>query len=406
MTPPATPVRRERRSLLVLAGVAALGVLPWAGCGGGGSSLSNPPNDFPAGVVRGPMLALPSPTSTTIAWTSVEPVVGTVEFGPDTGYGAAVADASATLDHALALTGLTPGATVHYRILDGGVPAGGDHAFTVPAADPAAPLRFAVIGDTGTGGAAEFAAIARLEAEAPDLVVHVGDLAYDAGTVKDVFERFTLPFEHVMDHRPLFAALGNHDVDTENGRPFLDAVVLPTNPVDGSERFYAFDFGPCRFAALDSNGDLSASSPQVTWLASDLGASSATWKFVFFHHPVWSSSRHGSRPDLQASLAPTLEAAHVDVVWSGHDHDYERTFPIVGTSAFPSGDPDYVDPPGPIYVVSGGGGQTLYPNGTSAFTATSASAFHVTVVDVVGSTLTITAVGLDGTVIDRATIAK
>jgi 3',5'-cyclic AMP phosphodiesterase CpdA len=235
----------------------------------------------------------------------------------------------------------------------------------------------------------------------------VGDLAYDHGTTLDVLEKFTVPFAPTMARTPLYAVLGNHDVDTENGKPFLDAVVLPTNPVDGTEHFYSFDWGPCHCAALDSNADLSVGSPQRTWLDADLSASPARWKFVLLHHPLWSSSSHGSSPALQASLSPVLEAHEVDVVFSGHDHDYERTFPLVGPTPANAGqEPDYASPPGPVYVVTGGGGKGLYPAGAGTFTAFSESAFHVTVVDVLGPTLTITAVRLDGTVMDRASITK
>src|SRR5204862_4503071 len=98
-----------------------------------------------------------------------------------------------------------------------------------------------------------------------------------------------------------------------------------------------------------------------------------------------SSSRHGSRPDLQASLGPVFEGRHVDVVFNGHDHDYERTFPMVGTTPTDTAmEPDYVSPAGPVFVVSGGGGNDLYTSGTSVFTAKSESVHHVTVVDVAG----------------------
>ena len=396
-SPPATPLLRA--ALL-------LGLLAVGGCGSG-TTLGHPVGDFPPGVVRGPMLALAAPTSMTIAWTTDVLVVGSVTFGPTASYGTTVADASPVLEHALELSGLLADTSYHYRIELGGVPAGGDHTFTTPPSDPDAPVRFVVLGDTGTGTQIAFDVITRLEAQAPDFVVHVGDLAYNNGTQLDVLERFTIPFAHTLDHLPLYAVLGNHDVKTRNGQPFLDAVVLPTNPADGTERFYSFDWGPCHFVALDSNSDLRAGGKQVTWLDADLLTSTARWKFVFVHHPVWSSSRHGSRPDLQASLSPVLEAHRVDVVWSGHDHDYERTFPLVGPTPVNAGEePDYASPPGPIYVVTGGGGKGLYESGTSTFTAFSESAYHVTVVDVAGPTLTITAVRVDGTVMDRASITK
>jgi predicted phosphodiesterase len=388
--------------------LAAAIALPSLGCGsGGGAAPLDPAAHFPAGVVRGPILALPTSTSMTVAWWSDTRVLGSVAYGLDASYGTTVTDATARFEHVNVLTGLRPATTYHYRIERAGVPAGGDHVFTTPPDDPVAPVRFGVLGDTGTGGPEELAVIALLERQAPDLVLHVGDLAYEHGTTQQVFQRFTVPFAGVMDHRPLFAAVGNHDVETDGGRPFFDAVVQPTNPVDGTESYYSLDWGGCHVVALDSTADLSPQSPQATWLASDLQASTARWKLVFFHHPVWSSSSHGGSPDLQASLGPVLEAHGVDLVLCGHDHDYERTFPMVGATPVDVGfEPDYHDPAGPIYVVTGGGGQTLYGSGAGSFTAASESAYHVTVIDVAGSTLSITAVALDGTVIDRASISK
>jgi predicted phosphodiesterase len=401
----ASSPRRVRRSRSRLAFPGVL--LALAACGGGGAHLGSPQPDFPAGIASGPMLAGAAPTSMEIAWTTDGAVIGSVDFGLTTSYGSRVVDASLVTNHLILLPGLRPQTTYHYRVLLGGVPAGGDHVFTTPPSDPAQPVRFVVVGDTGTGTQTALDVIARLEAQGPDFVVHGGDLAYANGSTQDVLERFTIPFAHTMDHLPLYAVLGNHDVNTGNGRPFLDAVVLPTNPVNHTERFYSFDWGPCHFAGLGSNADLSANSEQVNWLAGDLAASAAPWKFVFFHHPVWSSSRHGSRSDLQAPLSPVLEANHVDVVFNGHDHDYERTFPMVGAAPTDvSSDSDYVRPQGPIYVVTGGGGNGLYASGTSAFTAYSESSFHVSVVDVEGSTLTLTVVRLDGTVMDRASVSK
>lgn len=210
-----------------------------------------------------------------------------------------------------------------------------------------------------------------------------------------------------MDRIPFYPALGNHDVLTRGGEPLLEALYLPANDADGTERFYSFEHGDAHFVALDSNGSLEPGSVQRAWLEADLAAASATWLFVYFHHPPYSSSRHGSSVRLRESLGPLFDARGVDIVFVGHDHDYERTFPMAaGQTVDAASDPDYVDPGGTVYIVTGGGGRGLYGKGTSFFTAYSESSHHFVQVDVAGSTLTLQAARDDGAVIDRMTIAK
>ncbi|MBK7973893.1 MAG: metallophosphoesterase [Deltaproteobacteria bacterium] len=239
-------------------------------------------------------------------------------------------------------------------------------------------------------------------------VLHTGDIAYGAGTEQQVETRFLEPYEPLLDHIPLYASIGNHDAATGHGGPLLAALTLPTNDVDGGSLFYSFEWGAVHFVALDSNQPLAPGSAQLAWLDADLAASAAaTFRVVFFHHPPYSSSKNGSHQAVRAALSPVLDRHRVDLVFNGHDHVYERTLPMAdGEVAEPSPGPDYVDAPGTIYVVTGGGGQNLYPAGTSDFTAVSESAFHFVEVEVSGAALTATAIRLDGSVLDRFTLTQ
>jgi hypothetical protein len=128
---------------------------------------------------------------------------------------------------------------------------------------------------------------------------------------------------------------------------------------------------------------------------------------VYFHHPAYSSSSHGSTPSVDAELVPLFDAHGVDLVFNGHDHDYERTHPMLaGAPTSTTGGPADLDPSGTIYVVTGGGGKDLYPAGTNAFTAFSISAFHALAVDVAGGTLSVTAIRDDGATLDTFSITK
>ncbi len=353
------------------------------------------------------MVAKPTPGSVVVAWRSTATVAPAVEWGATPSYGSLATGPPGTA-HEIALAGLAPATTYHYRVLLDGTPAGGDHAFRTPPTDPAAPVRFAVAGDTGSGCAAQMKVISRIEEMNPDFVLLAGDLAYMGGTPVEVRTRMMWPFAELLATRPVFTALGNHDVVTGSGAPLLAAVTMPTNSVDGSERFFSFDWGAVHVAVLDTNSDVSSASPQIAWLAADLGAASgARWKVVVFHNPVYSSSKHGSSPLLQATVAPLCDAHHVDLVFTGHDHDYERSHPMrAGAVTDASGGPAYVNPAGTIYVVSGGGGKDLYARGTSTFTAYSESVHQAIRVDVVGGTLSLTPVRADGTTMDPITVTK
>ncbi|MBL9087401.1 MAG: metallophosphoesterase [Planctomycetia bacterium] len=394
-----------RRLRLPGRALALAAVVLLAACGGGGGGGAEP-SPFPAGVVHGPVVGAPSPGTLVVAWRTAAPSVGAVEFGPTPSYGAVVAESSPTTDHELALPAAGPRVTRHFRLLADGQPLGGDHAVrTLPGATDTA--RLAVAGDVGTGTASARAVRDVLAATDPDALLLLGDLGYDDGTEADQRAGLLVPYAALLARTPTFTVLGNHDVRTAGGAALLGAVPLPTNVRDGSERYYAVDVGPVHLAVLDSNADLSASSAQRAWLDGDLAATSRPWRVVAFHHLVYSSGEHGDTPGLAASLGPVLDARGVDLVLAGHDHDYERTHPVLaGAATDTSGGPAYADPSGPVYVVSGGGGAELTPVGRRALTATSVMAFHGLEVVATPTSLAVTVRRADGVVIDAFTLTR
>ncbi|MCZ6795249.1 MAG: metallophosphoesterase, partial [Planctomycetota bacterium] len=258
-----------------------------------------------------------------------------------------------------------------------------------------------------TGSAAQRDVAAQVLLSMPDLVLITGDVVYDSGAPHELDPHYFVPYQRLIDRIPFYVALGNHDIATDGGRPLLDALHLPVNDRDGSERFYSFDRGHCHFVALETTGETAPGSVQGDWLEANLAATSATWIFVFFHHPPFSSSRHGSELRVRFDLSPVFDRHGVDLVFSGHDHDYERTFPLRGEQVFDvARDPDHVDPGGPIYVVTGGGGNEVYENGSSEFTAHSASVHHLVQIDVDGLVLTLRAFSSVGQIFDRMTLTK
>lgn len=193
-------------------------------------------------------------------------------------------------------------------------------------------FRFAVIGDSGTGGSAQ-RGIGRLmakyrEAFPFDTVLMLGDNLYGSEDAEDYEEKFEEPYRELLDAGVKFyASLGNHD---EPNQRFY-------KPFNMNERrFYTFQPAEgIRFFALDSTY---MSAEQLEWLEKELRESDSNWKFCFFHHPIYSSGRrHGSDEELREVLEPLFVKYGVDAVFSGHEHFYERLQPQQGVAYFISG---------------------------------------------------------------------
>jgi 3',5'-cyclic AMP phosphodiesterase CpdA len=207
-----------------------------------------------------------------------------------------------------------------------------------------------------------------------------------------------------MATAPFWVTTGNHDFAAAGAAAFRDVFICRTTPgARRSERYYSFDWGDAHVVALDSETPLAEIGPgagddMADWLAADLAATTKPWKFVFFHRPPYSSGPHGNEPAVQQKLVPVFEAGGVDVVFSGHDHDYERTAPLFG------GQPTATKVGGIVYIVTGGGGAALYPVGAHWFTAFSRSAHHFTLVSISGCLLRLEAVTADGATLDSSDV--
>ena len=192
-------------------------------------------------------------------------------------------------------------------------------------------VRFAIIGDSGTGEKLQYETAQRLMQAHGDFpfefVLMMGDNIYGSKTPRDFQKKFEEPYKPLLDAKVNFyASLGNHDVPEEQSyKPFN---------MDG-HRYYTFKKGDVRFFALDSNY---MDPDQLNWLTSQLQNSTDDWKIAFFHHPLYSSGMaHGSSLELRGILEPLFQKYGVQVVFSGHDHVYERITPQKGIWYFTEG---------------------------------------------------------------------
>jgi predicted phosphodiesterase len=253
-------------------------------------------------------------------------------------------------------------------------------------------LRFAALGDNGSGGRQAMAVAERMaaayQAQPFELVALLGDICYYGNFADRYDEVFRRPLGPLLDAGVGFElAIGNHDAALRHSDEGIEEIEAELRLLGTPSRYYTTSHGPADFFYLDSSvpGVFGPdSSTQWEWLDDTLATSTNQWKIVALHHPLYSSGRHGSTVGARERLEPILVRHHVDLVLAGHDHDYERTHPQHGVT----------------YVVSGGGCKTTAV-GESRFTAAAASELQFLLVDIDGDRLRGSCVAVDGAVIDR-----
>ena len=253
---------------------------------------------------------------------------------------------------------------------------------------PARPdsLKFAVIGDNGTGDTPEYDVGQQMAAARKtfpfDMVLMLGDNMYGRQDPQDFVDKFERPYSALLQAGVLFyATLGNHD--DQNNRFYK-----PFNM--GGERYFTFVKKNVRFFVLDSN---QLDPKQRAWFDEVLQRSDDQWRICFFHHPIYSDGgRHGSDVALRVVLEPLLIKHGIDVVFSGHDHIYERLKPQKGIT----------------YFVSGSGGQLrkgdVRPSGLTAAYYDQDQSFML--VEVVGDEMFFEAVSRSGAKVDSGLIHR
>lgn len=383
------------------------------------------------------------------------------------------------------LSGLIPGGTFTYHVLKAGKP-----VFTADAKAPKSesqPYRFVVNGDIGAGTPDAKLLARQSFLEHPDMIIIPGDIIYENGRVSEYDENFwpiynadqtTDQGAPVMRSIPYVGAPGNHDVDNRNLNQFPDGLAYfyfwrqPLNGPAGKEGGafvpamtatdahrqaflaaagdaypnavnYSFNYANAHFIIVDSDPYVDwTDSTLKAWVAADLAAAqNATWRFVVFHHPGFTSALEHFEAQQMRLLSPIFETGKVDVVFSGHVHNYQRNFPLTfkvwKKPALITGGRDgktirgrvvngawtldktfdgitNTHPKGVLYIVSGAGGQELYnpeqtelPDTWQKFTAKFIANVHsLTVVDVDAKTFTLRQVDTNGNEVDAIKITK
>lgn len=270
-------------------------------------------------------------------------------------------------------------------VLSGATAWAGGGQVTLPVDDREA-VRFAVIGDNGTGERPQYDVGRQMlvahEAFPFDFVVMVGDNLYGSQTRRDFAAKFETPYGSLLQMRiPFYAALGNHDQPSNREYPAFH--------MDG-QRYYSFLRGKARFFVFDTNV---MDPKQLEWIESSLQASTEEWKIAVFHHPIYSDGdRHGSNIQMRVALEPVLTKYGVDVALTGHEHIYERIKPQKGITHF----------------IVGSGGQLrkggLTPSAMTAAGFDQDQAFMVATI--IGDEMSFQAVSRTGLIVDSGVIRR
>ncbi|HYV26974.1 MAG TPA: metallophosphoesterase [Candidatus Eisenbacteria bacterium] len=362
---------------------------------------------------RGPFVQNASTNSIQIIWRTPIPASSKVEYGIEASMNLAIADSALVTNHAVSLTNLAPGTQYFYRVIS----TTSERTVVSPpesfrSLKSSGDLSFAVFGDSGSGMIQQYQIADRIREAAPDLVKHVGDVIYPEFTTGRTDLKCLSVYRPHMQNTPYYFAFGNHDLYATNGdQPFLEAFYLPTNSMSGTEHYYSFDHGDAHFAVLFvpflyqyaqfPQYRLDIGSPQYNWLTNDLARTTKPWRFLFFHVPINSSGAHrfddlnlNGVPDcvdIQQWLMPVARQYGVQMIFNGHDHNYERFIPTNGVSS----------------IVTGGGGIYLRYLAQRDFGSCQFSIrYHFTKVSIQGDTLRIEAIDNAGQVFDSMTLQR
>lgn len=375
------------------------------------------------------------------------------------------------------LWGLVPGSTFSYRVrragevvfsAEGPAPKGADQRY-----------RFVAFGDSAAGTKAQKEIAYQTYRARPDFVMIAGDIVYARGRISEYRQKFWPVYNAdqaaadvgapLLRSTLFVAAPGNHDIATTdlkeypdglayfhywsqplNGpRDVADDVLAPDlkGPAANIRAFkvsagrsypgmanFSFDYGNAHWTVLDANAHVNWTRPELrSWVERDLeAAKGAAWRFVCFHQPGFNSAKSHFDEQRMRMLSSTFEAGKVDVVFTGHVHNYQRSYPLRFVPA-PSAvgrlkgridgrwtlDKAFdgrqnTRPNGVIYLVTGAGGAGLYnpeqqndPGSWQEFTHKFISTVHsLTVADVDGRTLTVRQVSVSGEELDRFVVTK
>jgi hypothetical protein len=250
-------------------------------------------------------------------------------------------------------------------------------------------LRLIATADSGSGDKNQFAvgrAMANYHTRSPfQLAILAGDNIYNSGEISKIKEAFEQPYGELLNRGVKFrACLGNHDIRTENGVPQVKYADFNMD-----DRYYTYSQGPAQFFVLETNVNVDWKT-QMAWLTQQLEESKATWKVVYGHHPIYSSGVYGTNAEMVKRFSEVFKQHRVNLYVNGHEHHYERSRNIEGTT----------------YLVTGNGGASLRSVHMSKSSEFAVSRFGFSTIELYENSMVIQGIGTDGKVFDRGIVPQ
>ncbi|MFD2246516.1 Ig-like domain-containing protein [Pontibacter ruber] len=315
-------------------------------------------------LTRGPYLQMGSQSAVTLRWRTDIPTDSKIEAGTTLGtYTLSATNPAVTTEHEVRITGLAANTKYYYQFGSSSqvLQSGSSNYFkTAPAGNSTSKVKVAFFGDTGTDP--EDIAIQTNTLNAylnytgsnpAELLLLTGDLAEPNGTDDDYQKKyFNFYGQSLLKNHIAFPAPGNHEYQgspsSGTTAPYFGIFTMPTagesgGVASGTEAYYSFDWGNIHFISLDAYGVALSDNTrlydttgvQAKWLKQDLEATNKKWVIAYFHRPPYTMGTHNSDTEselvkIRQNLAPILDRYGVDLVVSGHSHNYERSYLLNG----------------------------------------------------------------------------
>lgn len=331
------------------------------------------------GIIFGPYTQNFTNNSITIIWETQNPTSNNyVEYGQDSNYGNIKQGLSDCLHHEISIT---PDFSYgHYRVVSNDI-ISDDYEFRLSTYfNFDNNFKCVFIGDSrgvwDNWGHAKMVANA-VNNESPFFIIHGGDMV-DDGRIITQWNNWLELMMPLMQNSTIYGVIGNHE---KNGERYFEIFSLPNN-----EKWYSFDYGPCHFIILDQYNPWDIGTSQYEWLVNDLATTSALFRIVCFHEPIYCKGGHSPRTDIKKIWEPLFINYNVRLVVQSHCHYYQRTNQIENI----------------YYIVTGGAGAPLYNPGDDWFINISEKAYHYCLIEYNSdNNIRITAHYINGSVFDE-----
>jgi len=317
--------------------------------------------------------------------------------------------------HIYTITGLTPNTTYYYQVVDATNGVYTQSSFITAPVVGQSSIRFLAMGDSRSQYSALDSVMQAMStfysqpgnSDYQRLVIHNGDWVSSDGESNWTNEWFVPTAKDIikfMANTPINGCEGNHDTDGSypNGYSIYWPKYWPypytaqtTYSSGHNNNYWSFDYGPVHITILDEYSSFASGSAQYNWLVSDLATTNQPWKILVYHEPAYSAGSDSDNTTVR-SLESLVTQYNVDLIYSGHSHNYARTGAYNLTQA--NGDPIALNVP---HFTSGGGGAPLYQpdmtnTGSYPHVIIAWPAFEFMTFDVEGKILTMTAYQVNG----------